>query len=322
MPTIRQSQNISAVEEGISPRVRRWGLMPPMFVCEMEPRESGQSERAIPTGEMVLFETAERMEQNFNINDLDFVFAEKKERSAKWYMDNVKKQYAAFGFVELDMLTPLEDDVAQAYFDAIHPTFRSINHSCPESLTNCATCRIAMLESQSFSGTQEDLRLRALQSYVAYHGQANERWSALVGEREDRKNGRPGIAKFGEAEHHLRRNLHAVDPDFAAANAAKGYGDASAEGMRAIGGSIGDAVSQLAANQAAAEERAAAAEQRHSEQMAAMMQLIANNGGAFTTSNSAISTTEAEQKVDKRTREYKESLNAQRAAEGGNEDIS
>lgn len=294
MPTIRESQNVSVKEEGISPRVRRRGFMPGLFVAEMEPRESGQSDRTLPQGEMILFETANRREQNFNINDENFVLEENKERPAKFFIDNVKKQYAAFGFVELDMLTPLDDGVAISAFHTVHPAFDVLGHKCPEGLDTCAHCRISLLEGAKFEGPQEELRFRLLQSYTAYHDYAAQRWPSIVGEREDRKSGRPGMSKFGEAEHHLRRNIHAIDPDLAAANAAKGFGDASAEGMKAIGGSIGDAVTQLAANQAAAEKR-------HEEQMAAMMQLIANQNASITTS-----VTDAEAKVDKRSREYRD----------------
>lgn len=296
MPTIRESQNATVAEEGISPRTRRWGLMPPLFAAEMEPRESGQSERTLETGGRILFETAFRREQNFNINDEEFVLEENKERPAKFFIDNVKKQYAAFGFMELEMLTLLEDEVADSYFDMVH---RPLDVSaCPEQISDCAHCRIADLEAQKYEGVPEDLRLRTLQSYVVYHDFARERWGAIVGERDDRKSGRPGMAKFGDAEHHLRKHIHAVNPDLEAAHSARAYGErgaiATVEGMKAIAESL----KGNQGNDKMAEAMLKMAETQ-AENNKLLAQIVANQ-------NSVNATTT---KVDKRTREYKESQN-------------
>lgn len=311
MPTIRQSQNVSVVEEGISPRTRRWGLMPPMFVAEMEPRESGQSERSLTPGR-ILFETASRREQNFNINDEEFTLEENKERPAKFYIDNVKKQYAPFGFVELEMLTPLEDEVADSYFDMVHGPL-DVN-ACPERNANCAHCRIADLESRKYKGIPEDLRLRTLQSYVIYHDYARERWGGIVGEREDRKSGRPGMSKFGEAEHHLRKHIHAVNPDLEAAHSAKAYGEqgaqATVEGMKAIAESLKG--NQGSDKMAEAILRMAETQAENNKLLA---QIVANQNG--------VSATVTDNKVGKRTKAYKDSVrDDESSTQTGNESPS
>src|ERR1041384_8219687 len=296
MPTLAQTLN-NKLKEGLSPRRRRYGFFPGLYPAQVfvESSHSGQQETTMPQGVLVPFETTELREYDFEITKEDWKPTHMVERTAEWFIANVKRGYERFGFRELDMLTPLEDDEAEAYLNLVHG---QLNTPCPQGLSFCATCRSAELQKAHYDDpTAESLRLRLLESYVTKHDSDKAKWAEIL------RDFQLGLAVLGEGEQHVRKNLHETAPEDRAALASDAYGkqtaEATREGMKEIAESfksaqgndkLADAVAQLAANQASAEAR-------HAEEMAMMRQLIANGQNGVVVN---------ETKVDKRTKEYKD----------------
>lgn len=260
------SNRLAAGHRGIDPRHRRFALNPNIFNCELDPRESGRQERFLPVG-LVTFRTvpmidddydnAERNGKNPSSRNQQIV----RDFPAMYFLSNAITRYGELGMRELSCLTLMEDPLpnekgnitkeqfsrsAQGYFAALWPSFADIGHQCPADLQECVTCRLwligdpangesmheALLERASKladSDKVEELRLQIYESLTTYQAWLSGKWASLVGEREDRKTGAPGISKFGPGEHHVRKNLHEIEPSEAAT--AAGFGSEVAAGQ-------------------------------------------------------------------------------------------
>lgn len=256
---------------GIDRRRRRFGLNPGAFRWTLSPRESGQQAPILRVG-LLTFRTTPLKVENFDdvmkVQEGEFQKEIMRDHEAAWFAENVKINYEHQGFRELPSLTLLDDPQpnekgnvtkeqfaksAQGYFAAIHPAFVEINHVCPMELSECVTCRLELLGDEAMSeliaertarlsdqDCVERLWLEVKESVQAAQDACSTRWAELVGEMGDRKGGNPGIAKLGEAEHHVRRNLHAIEPSEAATAASYGMevGERQAEGFKEMAAAI------------------------------------------------------------------------------------
>lgn len=299
MPTSLGQSLKQTYEGGISPQMRRYGFFPGLFptMLTLETFHSGQQEMVMPQGEMIRFDTVNLKEDDFEITKEDWKKSHMVERSAAWFIANVKKAGNHLGFVELDMLTLLEDEEAEAAFSLVHPI--ALSSPCPERLRHCATCRIAELEQTTFpEGTaHEALRLRVLQAYVTVKDFYRERWVQIT------KDYARGLATMDEGEKWVRRNLHEVDPETRNADASRLYGEAGAQATREGMKEIAESLKQSQGGDLTAAITMLAEGQRQQGEILA--QLVANQKNAITTT-----VTEAP-KPDKRTREYRESRREQ-----------
>lgn len=247
---------------GIDPRRRRFALNPGIWNCELDQRESGRQDKILPTGLVTFrtvpmaaedFDGALKNGNNpsARISQITVDFP------AVTFLQNALTRYSELGMRELSSLTMMDDPLpnekgnvvkealrasAQGYFTALWPSFAEIGHECPADLKECVTCRLWLLgdpanglfdeqvdervrERTSKLADQdkvEELWLQVVDSVTVYRDWSLNKWGALVGELADRKTGAPAIAKLGVAEHHIRRNLHEVEPSEAATAGAFG----------------------------------------------------------------------------------------------------
>lgn len=255
--------------QGISPRRRRFGLNPGIYMMQMHPRESGRQEILLPVG-LIPFRSADMAAENFSIENVDeghyqHQIIDTDNFTARYFIENVKIRYAEHGFRELPSLTLMEDPQpnekgnvtkeqlrksAQGYFEAMWPPFAEVGHQCPAELAECVTCRLWLLTGDAPDRLDrpvmnESIRERAnkledqpkvdelwaeiIATEVAFEEASQARWAAIVGELADRKTGAPAIAKLGPGEQHVRRHLHAVEPSEAATAAGFGMEVAAAQ---------------------------------------------------------------------------------------------
>lgn len=253
---------------GIDPQRRRFALNPNIYMAMMDARESGRQEMLLPTG-LVTFRTvpmidddfADALEKGNNPNhQLKRIL---KDFPALYFLSNALSRYSEQGMRELSCLTLMDDPLpnekgnitkeqfaksAQGYFAALWPSFADIGHQCPADLQECVTCRLWLIGNPSGDfEDQVDERIRERtaklsdqgkvvelwgqvhEALTTYQGWLASKWASLVGEIADRKAGGPGIAKLGPGEHHVRRNLHEVEPSEAAT--AAGFGAEVAAGQ-------------------------------------------------------------------------------------------
>lgn len=142
------------------------------------------------------------------------------------------------------------------YFAAVHPSFAEVAHECPYGLSVCLTCRLELLgapdqnnpDGEAPEWLQERMEAlldpslgETLRHALIESNEANRqfyvfKWATLVGEIDGRKTGEPGLPALGEAEHHVRMNLHEIAPADRAASVAAGFGAevgaAQSEGMK------------------------------------------------------------------------------------------
>lgn len=307
MPSVAQSLK-QTYHEGVNPRTRRYGLFCGLYAnqAEMDSSLSGQSAPVMPIGEMLRFDSADLSVDNFKIFDADWTKKEMKEFTAQWFITNVKRHFDRMGFVELDPLTPLEDEDAERYFAQVHPS----SLECFEGLQFCSTCRIKVLQSAGYTDpVAEELRLRCLQGYVAASDYYNQRWAQINHDLA------AGKVKMTEGEHHIRKNLHQPAPEQIQAQALAESGRATAagivEGLTALADKQTSGDSETKAMLLQLAQSHAAAEVRHAEEMTLLRQMLVNQNSVNVTTA----------KVDKRTREYKESQN-ESTSQTGNESSS
>lgn len=264
---------VASGRTGIDPRRRRFALNPNIYMAMLDPRESGRQEVLLPVG-LVSFRTTGMMDDDFDNVERNGKNPSArnqqilKDYPAQFFLSNALIRYGEQGMRELSCLTLMDDPIpnvhgnvtkeafrmsAQGYFAALWPSFGDIGHQCPAELQECVTCRLwligdpssgdpmheALVERTSKLADQEkvaELRVQIWESLSAYAEWLTGKWAALVGEMADRKTGAPGIAKLGPGEHHVRRNLHEVEPSEAAT--AAGFGaevaQANAEATREL----------------------------------------------------------------------------------------
>lgn len=254
---------------GIDPRRRRFALNPGIYNCELDQRESGRQDRVLPTGLVTFrtvpmaqedFDNALKNGNNpsARISQITVDFP------AAYFLQNALTRFSELGMRELSALTLMDDPLpnekgkvlkeafyqsAQGYLAALYPSFADIGHQCPAELKECVTCRLWLLGDPSSGLFEEvvddrikervaklanqdkveELWHQVVDSVVGYRDWAQNKWGSLVGELADRKTGAPAIAKLGPAEHHIRRNLHEVEPSEAAT--AAGFGAEVAAGQ-------------------------------------------------------------------------------------------
>lgn len=258
--SVAANRTVSGVV-GVDRRRRRFGLNPGGYRWDMHPRESGQQGVLLPAG-LITFRTAALKVENFdNVGKMvewnqDNPKEIIREHEAAFFANNVKIKFEDQGFRELPSLTMLDDPSpnekgnitkeqiaksAPGYFLAVFPAFVEVGHECPQGLTECVTCRLALLDSDivleriarlidpSIGMQVRDECRESVQSYYSF---ANGRWSELISE----KGSTPGIKKLGEAEHHIRKHLHEIEPSEAATAASFGIevGAAQAEGFKEL----------------------------------------------------------------------------------------
>lgn len=253
---------------GIDPRRRRFALNPGIYNCELDQRESGRQDRLLPTG-LVTFRTVPMAQEDFDSalknggNPNARISQITADFPAAYFLQNALTRFAELGMRELSALTLMDDPLpnekgkvlkeafyqsAQGYFAALWPSFADIGHQCPADLKECVTCRLWLLGDPSGLFREQvdeqirertakladqdkvlDLWPQIVDSLTGYRDWASNKWGSLVGELADRKTGAPAIAKLGPAEHHIRRNLHEVEPSEAAT--AAGFGAEVAAGQ-------------------------------------------------------------------------------------------
>lgn len=256
----------AAGRRGIDPQRRRFALNPNIYMAMMEARESGRQEVLLPVG-LVTFRTTPMVDDDFDNVERNGKNPSARHQStirdypALYFLSNALTRYGELGMRELSCLTMLDDPEknqhgnvtkdafnksAQGYFAALWPSFADIGHQCPYELQECVTCRIWLigdpasgesmhegLEERTAKLADQDkvveLRLQLREALLAHQGWLTGKWAGLLGERDDRKSGGPGLAKFGPGEHHVRKNLHEVEPSEAAT--AAGFGAEVAAGQ-------------------------------------------------------------------------------------------
>lgn len=255
--TTATSRNVAGFT-GTDPRRRRFMLNPGLYLCEnFNARETGQQGLLLPDG-LITFRSDHIAGDNFDIYVAEGQTYDKtviKEYTAAWFVANVKTRYENIGVREIPSLTNLEDatdqksfpDSAQGYFNAVYPALAEMGIQCPQELTNCVTCRLALL-GRSEEQMSEALRERILntpdpvlafqvaaearEANLAYEEWCRRRWSDLTSEIQKRRAGEPGIAHIDDAGHHVRKHLHEARPEDESAMTAAGYGAAVGEAQR------------------------------------------------------------------------------------------
>lgn len=251
---------------GVDARRRRFALNPGLFMPVLEPRESGRQEHLLPSG-LVTFRTALIADDDFehalkNGHNLSALPQRTTvEVPALTFLQNALTRFGEQGMRELSCLTMLDDPQpnekgnvtkeqfqksAQGYFAALWPAFADIGHLCPHETKECVTCRLWLIGDPSDPGSMSDvliertekltdqalvveLRAQIYDCLIAAKTWLEGKWASLLGEMEDRKSGGRGISKLGPGEHHVRRNLHEVEPSEAAT--AAGFGAEVAAGQ-------------------------------------------------------------------------------------------
>jgi len=245
---------------GVDPRRRRFALNPGIYLAMLGARESGRQEILLPVG-LVVFRTTQMDGDDFdhalkNGNNPDARGKQiLQDFTAHYFLSNALIRYGEMGMQELSSLTFMDDPQpndkgnitkeqfnksAQGYFAALYPSFEDIDHQCPADLNECVTCRLQLLGDPAEGIPMDqriadrlarledqkkvaELRVEVVASEKGYLNWCTAKWADVVGEMADRKGGKaPGIAKLGVAEHHVRRNLHEVEPSEAAT--AAGFG--------------------------------------------------------------------------------------------------
>lgn len=274
--TLAASNNASG-RFGIDPRRRRFALNPGIYMAMLEPRESGRQEILLPNG-LIVFRTTPMANDDYDNALKNGHNPHSKGRMiiedypAEYFLRNYIIRYGEMGGRELPSLTMMDDPQpgasgyispaefrksAQGYFAALWPSFADIGHQCPSDLKECVTCRLWLIGDPSEGEpphegiieriaalTDQDkvaeLRREIVLSVQGHKEWLERKWAELVGELADRKNGAPALAKLGVAEHHVRRNLHEVEPSESATAASFGAEVAAAnqEGMKQLGAAI------------------------------------------------------------------------------------
>lgn len=263
------SNRVASGFRGIDVRRRRFALNPGIFMAMLDSRESGRQEMLLPSGLVTFrttsmaaedFDSALKNGANPNARIQQIV----TDFPAAYFLQNALTRYSELGMRELSALTLMDDPVpnekgkvtkeafqvsAQGYFAALWPSLADLGHQCPAELKECVTCRLWLLgdpangsfKAEVSEGIRErtakladqdkveELWLQVVESTMAYRDWLQNKWASLVGELADRKTGAPAIAKLGVAEHHIRRNLHEVEPSEAAT--AAGFGAEVAAGQ-------------------------------------------------------------------------------------------
>lgn len=245
--------------QGPDPRRRRFALNPGLYMAMLEARESGRQEHLLPVG-LVSFRTTQFLEDDFDNalknghNPRSKGVQTMVEHTAAEFLGNALIRYGEKGMRELTTLTMMDDpevndrnrvtqeafrNSAQGYFAALWPSFADIGHVCPAGLRECATCRLWLIgDPEQNEAMHEELAKRAAklsdQEIVAklrlelvgslkvnldYYTRT---WNSIINELGDRKIGGPGLGKLGPGEHHVRRNIHEVEPSEAATAASFG----------------------------------------------------------------------------------------------------
>lgn len=260
--SVARSQGVSG-HKGVDPRRRRYGYHPGLYRMEVEPQHSGQQSAVIPGGILVPFRTATLGVENFDINVPMDEYRKQVERdmTAKYFIDNCKVNYESQGFRELEPLTMLDDVTREedgrilfetfrnsphGYFNQVHPIFEEVKWLCPYNLVNCATCRTNLLGGDSGEVPEviqrridecpdpeiaENLRLALFDANLTYRDWCRQKWQVVIGEYDDKQKGEPGIGRFDDSLHHIRKNIHEVAPTERTALAAASYGAQVAEGQ-------------------------------------------------------------------------------------------
>lgn len=228
----------------------------------LDPRESGRQEHLLPSGLVTFrtasiadddFDHALKDGHNPSARPQQTLV----EVPALTFLTNALTRFSEQGMRELPCLTVLDDPQpndkgnvtkeqfqksAQGYFAALWPSFADIGHECPEDLKECVTCRLWLIGDPSEGEFREtvderirertaklenqdkvaELRAEIYDCLTAYKTWLEGKWASLMGEMEDRRNGGRGISKLGPGEHHVRRNLHEIEPSEAAT--AAGFG--------------------------------------------------------------------------------------------------
>jgi hypothetical protein len=251
---------------GIDPQRRRFALNPNIYMAMMDARESGRQEMLLPVG-LVTFRTVPMVDDDFDNVERNGKNPSARHQStirdfpAMYFLSNAVTRYGELGMRELSCLTLMDDPEknqhgnvtkeafsksAQGYFAALWPSFADIGHQCPSELQECVTCRLWLIGDPASAesmheGLEEraakladqskvaELRQQIFESLATYQAWLTNKWAALLGERDDRKHGGPGLAKLGPGEHHVRRNLHEIEPSEAAT--AAGFGAEVAAGQ-------------------------------------------------------------------------------------------
>lgn len=252
---------------GIDARRRRFALNPGIYHAMLDPRESGRQEILLPSG-LLAFRTTPMVNDDYDnalkngSNPNARGGQVQEDVTAAHFLANALIRYSEDGMRELPSLTLMDDPLpnekgnvtkeqfrksAQGYFAALWPSFADVGHQCPHELKECATCRLWLLvgddsdnprlhESilERTSKLEDQDKVNELWGEIvavetAFLASCETRWAAIVGELADRKTGAPAIAKLGPGEHHIRRNLHAIEPSEAAT--AAGFGMEVAAGQ-------------------------------------------------------------------------------------------
>lgn len=251
---------------GVDARRRRFALNPGMFMPVLDPRESGRQEHLLPSG-LVTFRTASIADDDFEnaLKNGHNPSARPRqtlvEVPALTFLTNALTRFGEQGMRELSCLTVMDDPQpndkgnvtkeqfqksAQGYFAALWPSFADIGHECPHELKECVSCRLWLIGDPSEGDPMhealeeraskladpnkvEELRVEIHECLTAYRTWLEGKWASLMGEMEDRRNGGRGISKLGPGEHHVRRNLHEIEPSEAAT--AAGFGAEVAAGQ-------------------------------------------------------------------------------------------
>lgn len=260
------NNRIASGYRGIDPRQRRFAINPNIYMAMLDPRESGRQETLLPVG-LVTFRTTQMVDDDFadaleNGNNRSHQLKRMlRDFPALYFLSNAMTRYGELGMRELSCLTLMDDPIpnekgnitkeqfqksAQGYFAALWPSFADIGHQCPADLSECVTCRLWLLGDPDDEGSMgealiervgklgdpgkvSELRLQVIESLTAKQAWLSSKWATTLGELADRKTGAPGIAKLGPGEHHVRRNLHEVEPSEAAT--AAGFGAEVAAGQ-------------------------------------------------------------------------------------------
>jgi len=212
------------VVEHDNPHADRFGYMPGVFSAKVEVRKTGYA--YLPQGRLIRFQTFSRG-GDYNIGHIENPKQPEfrsYEVTAAEAAENAKTEFNAAdeidqGFVDIPQL--IGNPQAQAYFDAVHPSFESIGHTCPFGLAICPTCRLEMLASGDYAEYLDRLVVEsnldidilnatvnavrsACERYSTYAAQA---WNDVVQKQEIAKN-QQGMVIIGRAHHHWRKSVH------------------------------------------------------------------------------------------------------------------
>jgi len=228
-----------------NPRSVRWGIGAGLLLMKAEPRETGMQLGIVPQGELVAF-----FGDTFSVDagSLEGDRSVPYELTPLEAINKVVDDYGNIdkpkGFREIKSLAGIIDEKQIAAIEFIvNAPFETLEHTCPEGLTVCPTCRLELLKDvpariQGLApqfGVDADLCTKVLEDIrianQELHTYYTNEWANIKAELENSSKGGRGIKSLTVDHLYIRACLHESAPEEKQAQIQTAYSQVLAEQM-------------------------------------------------------------------------------------------